>query len=102
MGSIDEKAINGLSFIANLTKHIRVQSKVPLLEESPTTQLEKFFPSFLWLVRDFALELVDEDGDTISSQEYLERALATQSGINQSVLDRNRIRKMITSFFQVR
>jgi len=32
-------------------------------------------PSFLWVVRDFALQLCDEDGKEINSKEYLEKAL---------------------------
>ena len=34
--------------------------------------------SFIWVVRDFALDLVDEYGTEITSDEYLERALSTQ------------------------
>lgn len=29
------------------------------------------FPSFLWLVRDFALRLEDEEGKALSPKEYL-------------------------------
>ena len=35
----------------------------------------RFFPSFMWVVRDFALQLQDLDGEAISSKEYLEKAL---------------------------
>ena len=33
-------------------------------------------PAFMWVVRDFALALENKAGKTISSQEYLEHALA--------------------------
>lgn len=97
-GSVDEKAISGLSFIANLSKHIRLQTDQSL----EATDFQEFFPSFLWIVRDFSLELVDEDGDSISSSEYLEQALAPQRNLNQSSMERNRIRNMMTSFFKER
>ena len=97
-GSIDEKAINGLSFIANLTKHIRVQAESDVKGD----ELQEFFPSFLWIVRDFALELVDEDGDPITSTEYLARALAPDRSMNQSSMERNRVRQMMTAFFKKR
>ncbi|ETV94970.1 hypothetical protein H310_11611 [Aphanomyces invadans] len=102
-GSVDEKAVNGLSFIANMTKHIRVRA-----EESDDQggsngeEYSSFFPSFTWLVRDFTLELVDEDGDEITPTEYLERALAPQPGLTQAVMERNRVRHMMTAFFKDR
>jgi hypothetical protein len=33
------------------------------------------FPSFLWVLRDFALKLVDAEGNKISPKQYLEGAL---------------------------
>lgn len=103
-GSVDEKAINGLSFIANLAKHIKVSSDAGNGESSSdedVMQFHNFFPSFLWVVRDFTLELVDEDGDPISSSEYLEKALADQARI-PSNMERNRIRAMMKDFFRER
>lgn len=104
-GSVDEKAINGLSFIANLAKHIKVSAD-PSGDTSESSdddvmQFHNFFPSFLWVVRDFTLELVDEDGDPISSSDYLENALADQPRIPAN-MERNRIRSMMKDFFRDR
>jgi hypothetical protein len=33
------------------------------------------FPSFLWVLRDFALKLVDSDGNALTPKQYLETAL---------------------------
>lgn len=104
-GSVDEKAIGGLSFIANLAKHIKVSSDGSSgnddSDDNDVMQFHTFFPSFLWVVRDFTLELVDEDGDPISSAEYLEKALADQARI-PSNMERNRIRAMMKDFFRAR
>jgi hypothetical protein len=105
-GSVDEKAIGGLSFIANLAKHIKVSADVgatPGAEASDDEimQFHNFFPSFLWIVRDFTLELVDEDGDPITSTDYLEQALADQPRIPAN-MERNRIRAMLKDFFRDR
>lgn len=103
-GSVDEKAINGLSFIANLAKHIKVSSDTASDASSTdddVMQFHNFFPSFLWVVRDFTLELVDEDGDPISSSEYLEKALADQARTPAN-MERNRIRAMMKDFFRER
>ncbi len=51
------------------------------------------FPSFLWLVRDFALRLEDSFGRPISPQEYLENALKLQQGTSEMVVRKNSVRK---------
>jgi len=38
--------------------------------------IAKYFPSFLWIVRDFSLKMEDKHGIKISPKEYLENALA--------------------------
>jgi len=103
LGSVDEAAISNLSFIANLTKHIKVRSSNDgAVAAEDGQEFQKFFPSFLWVVRDFVLDLVDEDGDPITPSEYLERALVGQSGYDKATMERNRVRQMMTAFFQDR
>jgi hypothetical protein len=34
--------------------------------------IAKIFPSFLWVLRDFALKLVDLEGNRITPKQYLE------------------------------
>jgi hypothetical protein len=102
LGSVDETAISNLSFIANLTKHIRVSSSSEGTEEDDTQVFQQFFPSFSWVIRDFALELEDEDGNEISPTEYLEKALAPQMGLSAEIMERNRVRQMLTAFFTER
>ena len=60
------------------------------------------FPSFLWLVRDFALRLEDSEGRTISPQEYLENALKQQNGTTDLTKRKNSIRKELANFFKNR
>jgi len=102
LGSIDENAIGSLSFIANLTQHIRISSKTGISSEEEALQLHQFFPAFLWVIRDFALDLVDEDGEQLTANEYLEKSLGMQAGFDKATSERNRIRHMLTSFFQER
>lgn len=90
LGSIDENAISQLSFVAQLSQHIGDED------------IDRFMPSFTWVLRDFALELVDERGEPITPDEYLENALRPQRGYEASVLERNRLRHMLTSFFPKR
>lgn len=65
-------------------------------------EYSKYFPNFLWVVRDFALQLVDSEGEPINSKEYLEKALAGQKGFTESVEQKNRIRRLLKAFFKDR
>jgi len=56
----------------------------------------------MWVVRDFTLQLVDTEGENISPKEYLEKALASQKGFSDSVEQKNRIRRLLKSFFHER
>lgn len=62
MNTIDENAINSLSLIINLSKELQLK-KSETLSESDPEDIQKFFPSFLWVVRDFSLRLIDTYGN---------------------------------------
>lgn len=100
MGSIDEAAISNLSFVAQLSNHIRISGSAEQQDES--VNFNKIFPTFLWVIRDFALDLVDEDGDSMSELQYLNRALNQVKGFDKQTVERNRIRSMLSSFFSHR
>ena len=99
-GSIDEEALNSLSLVVNLTKNIQVKSKST--EEAGVEEYAQYFPSFIWVVRDFALRLVDTDGEALSSKEYLEKALNAQKGFSDLAEEKNRIRRLLKEFFKDR
>jgi hypothetical protein len=46
-----------------------------VLGECDPDEIAKYFPSFLWVVRDFSLKLLDTYGTAITSKEYFENAL---------------------------
>ncbi len=70
VGAIDEEAITSLAFIADLTKHIHTKMSQGDSEAAAATgarssdddgaAFHSFFPSFLWVLRDFVLDIVDE------------------------------------------
>ncbi|EKX49366.1 hypothetical protein GUITHDRAFT_67968, partial [Guillardia theta CCMP2712] len=98
VGSIDEGALNNLSLVVNLTKHIHVRSSAQGGEDDGA-DFAQYFPSFMWLVRDFTLQLVNHDGQPFSAKEYLERALQPVPGFTEQIEAKNRIRRMLTHFF---
>ncbi len=101
MGSIDENALSQLSLVINLTKNIQVKSG-GMNEDVDPEELAQYFPSFMWVVRDFTLQLVDSEQEPITSKEYLEKALGPQKGFSEMVEQKNRIRRLLKSFFKER
>jgi len=74
------------------------------------SELGQHFPHFIWVLRDFALQLQDAQGRPISSQQYLESALEEQADTPNSYrdesddtnADKNRIREVLRSVFPSR
>ena len=56
MGTIDENALQNLSLIVNLSNQLQINSNKGI-EDADPEEFAKYFPSFLWVVRDFALKL---------------------------------------------
>ncbi|KAL1276620.1 hypothetical protein QQF64_036243 [Cirrhinus molitorella] len=71
-GTIDNKAVMELQYVTELTECIKVKS--PDKDADDSSEFVKFFPSFIWAVRDFTLER-KIDGKDVTEDEYLEFAL---------------------------
>lgn len=52
-------------------------------DEDQSADFMRVFPSFVWAVRDFTLELKKGD-DQITSDEYLESALKLKTGVKKT------------------
>lgn len=51
MGGIDEAALDKLSLVTEMTKHIRVRASSPSQTHSSASEIGQFSPFFLWLLR---------------------------------------------------
>lgn len=62
--------------------------------------LSYFTPKFIWLLRDFTLEIQNNKGQSISASEYLENSLSEDKskGNDQT----RKIRKSLLNFFRDR
>jgi len=109
MGGIDEAALDRLSLVTEMTKHIRVRSETQ--GRGGVRELGAFSPSFVWLLRDFYLDLNDPDsGGHISAADYLESALrnvpttdgASANGVLPGAVAKNAIRESIRGLFPER
>jgi hypothetical protein len=106
MKNIDESAIENLALVLNFAK--KIQSKFKEINNYANN-----FPSFLWVLRDWALELIDTNGNEITARQYLENALREENmnnistnSFNQGVIDeinkKNDIRRTLKLFFKER
>ena len=96
-GPIDEPAIETLSFIINLGKTIKLNKNSK--DNDSEMELIEYFPSLLWLLRDFSLKLEDKNGNEITSKEYLEIALENINGDSEVIEQKNMIRELIKNYF---
>ncbi|XP_059435506.1 uncharacterized protein LOC132168530 isoform X2 [Corylus avellana] len=95
MGGIDETAIDRLSLVTQMTKHIRIRASGG---RTTASELGQFSPIFVWLLRDFYLDLV-EDNRRITPRDYLELALRPVQGSGKDIGSKNEIRDSIRALF---
>ena len=98
-GAIDEIAITSLSLIVNLSETIKIKS---LTHKDTEEELAEYFPALLWLLRDFSLKLEDINGNVITEKQYLEKALEQVPGNNEIIDEKNRVRRLIRTYFPER
>ncbi|XP_075462608.1 guanylate-binding protein 1-like isoform X2 [Ascaphus truei] len=101
VGTIDQQAMEQLHYVTELTERIKVKSspgEVKYEDEDETAEFKRIFPSFIWCVRDFSLEL-ELDGKTITEDEYLQNAMKLKKGIGKKVQDYNLPRECLLHFF---
>uniref|UniRef100_A0A8C3HC17 GB1/RHD3-type G domain-containing protein n=1 Tax=Chrysemys picta bellii TaxID=8478 RepID=A0A8C3HC17_CHRPI len=96
LGTINQQAMEQLHYVTELTERIKVK---PVEEDS--AEFVRFFPAFVWAVRDFVLQLV-LDGREITEDEYLENALKLKRGSSEEDQCYNLPRKCIRQFFPAR
>ena len=98
-GALDEISITSLSLVLNLSETIKIKS---LTHKDTEEELAEYFPALLWLLRDFSLKLEDINGNAITEKQYLEKALENVSGNNEIIEEKNRVRKLIRTYFPER
>lgn len=97
-GTINEGALEQLELVVQCSKQIKINKE----SEASVDELAHHFPAFLWVLRDFSLQLETADGRTMTSSQYLEEALEEKPGVNKKVVSKNRIRAAVKSVFKTR
>ena len=62
------------------------------IKESTDTELES--PQLLWILRDFSLQLVSDEGESLTPSQYLDKSLELTKEES-----RNKIRRLLLSTF---
>ena len=103
VGSIDEQSILQLSLVTHVAQllHIRDPSDTaPSSLSSVAAGVKELFPTFLWLLRDFTLELVTQTGEPITEDQYLDRALQPLDAAIPEAESKNATRKTLRECFR--
>ncbi|KAF5904491.1 guanylate-binding protein 1-like, partial [Clarias magur] len=100
LGIIDNNALEKLHYVTELTENIRVKAQRGA-DDDDSAEFMRVFPSFIWAVRDFTLQL-EKEGKAITADEYLEGALELKSGYALSVEKFNLPRRCLRGFFAER
>ncbi|KAG8545565.1 hypothetical protein GDO81_020662 [Engystomops pustulosus] len=87
-----------LHYVTELTEKIKVKSSEQSEDVDETSEFKRFFPSFVWCVRDFTLQL-QLNGKDISEDEYLKNALKLKPGLSPAVRNYNLPRECLLHYF---
>ncbi|XP_042296657.1 guanylate-binding protein 1-like isoform X2 [Sceloporus undulatus] len=87
MSTINHHALEQIHYVTELTEHIKMRASGRETCERwdgwGSNDLASVFPAFIWVVRDFTLQLKLEDGRSITEDEYLEKALERRAGTSE-------------------
>uniref|UniRef100_A0A671L2B7 Guanylate-binding protein 1-like n=1 Tax=Sinocyclocheilus anshuiensis TaxID=1608454 RepID=A0A671L2B7_9TELE len=91
------------SYVVELAEHIKIRSTEAAddEEEEEDSEFVRFFPSFIWVVRDFTLDL-EIDGKKVTDDDYLEFALNLRKGVSKKIRDYNLPGECIKRYFPSR
>ncbi|XP_077116097.1 guanylate-binding protein 6-like [Ranitomeya variabilis] len=99
VGTIDQQAMDQLHYVTELTEKIKIKSSELEADlEDDSSEFKRTFPSFVWCVRDFSLEL-KIDGQDITEDEYLKNALRLKKGLSPAVQNYNLPRECLLHYF---
>ena len=103
LGAIEENSISSLGLITKLIKSVTVDEGV---EIQNSYSLSQYAPKFLWILRDFVLEVKDLRGKNVSPKLYLESVLSDipvgETGYTRNSENGIAVRETILNFFKNR
>lgn len=101
IGTINQQAMDQLHYVTELTDLIKSKSSPDQSGVDDSANFVGFFPTFVWTLRDFSLEL-EVNGKPVTSDEYLEHSLTLKKGADKKTKSFNEPRLCIRKFFPKR
>ncbi|KAM5267242.1 guanylate-binding protein 5-like [Hipposideros larvatus] len=101
MNKIDQRAIDLLYYVTELSNLLRTVSSPDLDRVENEADIVSCCPGLVWTLRDFYLSL-EADGQLITADDYLETSLRPKQGTDQSLQNFNLPRLCIQKFFPVK
>nr|AAH32882.1 Gbp2 protein [Mus musculus]CAJ18457.1 Gbp2 [Mus musculus] len=101
IGTINQQAMDQLHYVTELTDLIKSKSSPDQSGIDDSANFVGFFPTFVWTLRDFSLEL-EVNGKPVTSDEYLEHSLTLKKGADKKTKSFNEPRLCIRKFFPKR
>ncbi|XP_026970073.1 guanylate-binding protein 5 isoform X2 [Sagmatias obliquidens] len=101
MNTIDQRAIDLLHYVTELSNLLRTVTSPDLDGEDNAADFMSVCPDLVWTVRDFHLDL-EANGRPITADEYLENSLRPKQGTDQHLQNFNLPRLCIQKFFPIK
>ena len=91
-------------FLNDQTFLKEIKSSLSILESDAEddSYFDVFFPSFIMVIRDINVKLVDDTNKPISPDQYLETALVLKRGSSDSIREYNLPRQLVRRYFKNR
>ncbi|KAM8926987.1 guanylate-binding protein 3-like [Pelodytes ibericus] len=99
VGTIDQHSMETLHYVTELTERIKCKSAPETADADESAEFKRFFPNFIWCVRDFCLKL-EKDNKKITEDEYLQDALKLKHGMAKKISEYNLPRECISHYFR--
>jgi hypothetical protein len=100
MSTIDEKSISELNVVTQLSRNIILEEHSDLA--SNEDNLYKYMPKFMYLIRDFSLELPFKGGRRMTPNEYFEDSLHDQNAAVRVDESTRRVRRALLKYYKDR
>uniref|UniRef100_A0A8C3WSA1 Guanylate binding protein 5 n=1 Tax=Catagonus wagneri TaxID=51154 RepID=A0A8C3WSA1_9CETA len=101
MNKIDQRAIDLLHYVAELSEWLRTVCSTDADEACSPEDPASNRPDLVWTLRDFYLDL-EVNGQAITADEYLENSLRPKPGTDKRLQNFNLPRECIQKFFPTR
>ena len=101
-GVIDEESIRQLNLLMCFTHLIDYTQDYSNSPEDIDARISQETPKLVWVLRDFSLAIVDDDGRTLQAKEYMESLLSMPSFMGKSAVKNEKILKDFLKVFKLR